>query len=480
MNTIDATVRKAHAEAIVVQRQWRDMLPATRFSTIGRVAAEICQSYNELAAAIGRPASHAEILASEVIPLAEACKFTSKRGSRILANRNYCGFPQAWWMGRIGVRIQLEPWGTVLILAPWNYPLFLAGSQTIQAIAAGNAVLLKPSPGCERVSELFCRCLVAAGIPQGLVQILPSDVEAGQCAMHLGIDKVVLTGSAATGRAVLKTLADRLTPSTMELSGCDAVFVLPDADLEKVARSVAYSLALNHGATCIAPRRIFLNSNQQPILIQLLSEHLANAVPLPVRPSIFLQVKDLIAEAISQGAVAVIGSPESASEEAFRPTVLQNVKATMRVAAADVFAPISSLIQIQDMNQAIEMDSCCKYHLGASVFGSETQARKLANRIQAGNVAINDIVVPTADPRVAFGGWGNSGWGVTRGAEGLLEMARPKVIMTRRGKWMPHLDPKLASDPIVLGHILKLFHSRSVIQKLRSAMAIMAAGSKRN
>jgi aldehyde dehydrogenase (NAD+) len=205
-------------------------------------------------------------------------------------------------MGRIGVYVQPEPWGLVLILAPWNYPLLLAGVQMIQAVAAGNAVLVKPSPGCERVTLLLRDCMTAAGIPEELVQVLPSDVEAGEAAIRLGVDKVVLTGSAGTGRKVLHMLADEFTPSTMELSGCDAAFVLPQADLKRAAKSIAFALKMNGGATCIAPRRIFVTQDNFSILCDLLNEELIDAAPTPLRPQILAQATELIAEAIAGGA----------------------------------------------------------------------------------------------------------------------------------------------------------------------------------
>jgi len=378
----------------------------------------------------------------------------------------------SWWMGRIGVSVRPEPWGLVLILAPWNYPLFLAGVQMIQAVAAGNAVLVKPSPGCERVTLLFRDCMTAAGIPKELVQVLPSDVEAGEAAIRLGVDKVVLTGSVGTGRQVLHMLADELTPSTMELSGCDAVFILPQADLKRAAKSIAFALKMNGGATCIAPRRIFVTAANKAALCDLLNEELNAAAQIVLRPQILAQARELISAAVAGGARLLTESHPDRIEN-FSPTVLVDVQPKMRVAQADVFAPLASVIQVADMTEAVRIDANCPYHLGASVFGPEPHASYWAEQIQAGCVTLNDTLIPTADPRVSFGGRGHSGWGVTRGPEGLLEMTRLKVICERRGHWMPHFDRKVAGNQSVLTHLLKFFHGRTLSERIRNGLAFI-------
>ena len=408
---------------------------------------------------------------------ADACKFAAKHGPRILAPYSHQTLLGSWWMGRIGVSVRPEPWGLVLILAPWNYPLLLAGVQMIQAVAAGNAVLVKPSPGCERVTLLLLECMTAAGIPKELVQVLPSDGEAGEAAIRLGVDKVVLTGSARTGRKVLHLLAEELTPSTMELSGCDAAFVLPQADLKRAAKSIAFALKMNGGATCISPRRIFVTAENKAALCDLLAEELIGARPTPLRPQILAQATELIAEAVASGA-RLLTIHDPAHGESFQPTVLVDVLPTMQVAQADVFAPLAAVIEVDDMTEAVRIDVNCPYHLGASVFGPEPHASHWAEQIQAGCVTLNDTLVPTADPRVSFGGRGHSGWGVTRGPEGLLEMTRLKVICERRGRWMPHFDRKIAGNQSVLKHLLKFFHARTLSERLRSGFAFIRSQAK--
>jgi acyl-CoA reductase-like NAD-dependent aldehyde dehydrogenase len=483
LSNIEDIVAKAKKAAIDAQRKWRNSASRDRFRAIFAVASELAQKSDQLVAAVQRPATPAEILTSEVFPLADACKFAGKQGPRILAPYSHQTLLGSWWMGRVGVSVRPEPWGLVLILAPWNYPLFLAGVQMIQAVAAGNAVLVKPSPGCEQVTLLLRDCMTAAGIPEELVQVLPSSIEAGEAAIRIGVDKVVLTGSVGTGRKVLHMLADELIPSTMELSGCDAVFVLPQADLKRAAKSIAFALKMNGGATCIAPRRIFVTAENKDALCDLLSTELKDAMTTTLRPQIFAQAKDLIDEALAGGARLLTGQGKQSDHDMLRTTefsttVLVDVQPKMRVAQADVFAPLASIIQVADMTEAVRIDSSCPYHLGASVFGPEPHASHWAEQIQAGCITLNDTLIPTADPRVSFGGRGHSGWGVTRGPEGLLEMTRPKVICERRGRWMPHFDRKVANNQSVLTHLLKFFHARTLSERLRNGLAFIRSQSR--
>lgn len=466
-------VENALETANRIQQQWANQLLRQRLSVVGKVAGQLASSFEPLLDALPRPnASRAEMIASEILPLADACRFAAKVGRQVLAPKALTLRNGAWWMGRIGVRQLAEPWGTVLILAPSNYPLLLPGVQIIQAVAAGNAVLAKPAPGCERVLERFVELLVAAGVPQDLVQILPSSIEYAQEAMRQGVDKVVLTGSVHTGRAVLRQLADTLTPSTMELSGCDAVLILPQADLKPVVDCLDYALRLNGGATCIAPRRVFVTPLHHSKLVEKLKAKITReeipGVSVP-RQSVS-RLRHAAEQAIAAGAKLVSGRiPSDDTTREMRPIVLDNVTPDMEVARSDIFAPLISILQVDDMAAALDADRSCPYSLGISIFGPKAFAEHWADEVEAGCVVINDIVVPTADPRVAFGGRDQSGWGVTRGRAGLAEMTRPKAICSRHGNWRPHLDPVHGDNAELLEQLLQIFHASGWSRRFTAA-----------
>lgn len=399
-------------QARAAQREWAARPLSARLRTIRALRHGLAARSAELARVVagesGRPA--AEILSAEIIPLAAACRFLERDAGEILAARRLGSEGQPVWLAGVEAEVRRDPLGLVLVIAPANNVLFLPGVQTVQALTAGNAVLWKPGQGGLPAAKVFASLAAQAGLAAGLLTVLPEDPEAGRQAIAAGVDKVLLTGSAATGREVLADLAHRLVPATVELSGCDAVFVLPGADLDRVARAVRFGLALNGGTTCIAPRRIF--------------------APPALAPDL-----------------------------------------EKRLAALRVELPVTAA----GIEEALAADTQCPYALGASIFGPEAEALALARRVRAGVVTINDLIVPTADPRLPFGGRGESGFGVTRGAEGLLDLTVPKVVAIRRGRRLPHLGEPHPGDAELFHAYLSLTHGGGLRDRLRGAMDLARA-----
>ena len=406
-----------------------------------------------LAATVDRRA--ADTLVAEVLPLAEAARFLVREAPRILASRPAAG-RRPMWLAGVSATIRREPLGVVLVLAPSNYPLFLPGAQVLQALAAGNAVCVKPAPGCSAPMRALAALLAEAGLPPGLLRVLGEGQAAGVAAVRAGFDRILLTGSAETGARVLADAASALTPATMELSGSDAVFVLDGADLDLVARSLAYGLRLNGGATCIAPRRVFVPPALAPALERALLALVPSIPPARVPERVAARLGDLVADAIQQG--ARLCTPGEAPDGAGLPTVLADATPAMRLLQEDVFAPWLAFVPAADPAAALAAAAACPFALGASVFGPEAEAVALAGQVRAGSVCVNDLIVPTADPRLPFGGRGRSGFGVTRGAEGLLEMTAVKTISVRRGRFHPQLDAPRPDDAARFAHLLALLH----------------------
>ncbi len=410
-------------------REWAALGLAARLGVIRRARPLIAREAAALAATVARPP--ADTLVAEVLPLAEAARFLLREGPRLLRPRAPRGGRPLWLMG-VRAEIRREPRGAVLILAPGNYPLFLPGAQALQALAAGNAVCVKPAPRASAPMLALADLLRRAGLPEGVMQVL--DEAAGPDASRAGFDHIVLTGGAETGVRVLHAAADTLTPATMELSGVDAVFVLPGADLGLVAACLAYGLRLNGGATCIAPRRVFVPAGLAAALEARLAPLLPPAAAAP--PAIADRLAALAAAAAAAGARIVAPAP----------MILADARPDMALLQQDVFAPWLALVPVRDEAAALEAAALCPFALGASVFGPPAAARAMALRVRAGSVCVNDLIVPTADPRLPFGGRGRSGFGLTRGAEGLLDMTVIKTVSTRTGRFRPHLAAASARD----------------------------------
>ena len=210
--------------------------------------------------------------------------------------------------------------------------------------------------------------------------------------------------------------------------------MLPGADLGLVARCLAYGLRLNGGATCIAPRRVFATPEAAADLEGLLVALLPGVPDASPPDAVANRLDGLLADAVASGARLHHAGRG-------RPAVLADARATMPLLQQDVFAPWLALLPVDDMEAALRADALCPFALGAAIFGPADAARTLASRVRAGSVCINDLIVPTADPRLPFGGAGRSGFGRTRGAEGLLEMTTVKTVSERAGRFRPHLAP---------------------------------------
>ncbi len=501
----NSTVASRFSRAYGAQLLWRDLKLKDRLAILSKLRELLVRDRLMLAQAIQIPnrQSYAATISAELMPLADSVRWLCRRARHILKTRYTQRRHTPLWLGLLESSVVRVPHGLVLIIGAGNYPLYLTGVQALQALAAGNAVALKPAPGAELVTERFVDLLKEAGVPSDLCVLLDSSVEAAQDAIEAGVDKVVLTGSSRSGRNVLKQLADSLTPATMELSGCDAMYVLPGADIHRVCDTIAFTLKLNGGASCLAPRRIFVPQKTYEVFHRLLSQRLTAESQKEWRTQIprlvFQKLQTGVKEAVQAGA-RVFESPhanialttsisnlstttsERVDGVSIGHLVLTDMNPTMSLCSADIFAPLVMIVPVADWAEALQFDSMCPYALTASVYGPLEDALRMTKFISAGSITINDALVPTADPQLPFGGRGESGFGVTRGDEGLLSMTVPKVITIRRGSWLPHLQPSSPADESLLDGLLQFNHSGSLLKRLlglrQTIQAAMASRKK--
>lgn len=461
MDAAEIPIDTASGRARSAQRAWAQRPVAARLRILRALRRLVAARAAEMIAAIGERYGRdpAETLAAELIPFADACRYLEGAAARLLRVRRLGMRGRPLWLAGARAEVRRAPLGVVLILAPGNYRLLLAGVQAIQALVAGNAVLVKPAPGAAEPMRLLGEWLAEAGLPEGLFVLLGEDVAAAKAAVAAGVDKVILTGAPATGRAVLADLAPRLTPAALELSGNDAVFVLEGADLDLVARALAWGIGLNGGATCIAPRRVFGSPQAMAGLATRLAPLIAAMPAVPVDAPRLDDAAAMIDEAVAAGG-RLIGPAPVAGTRAMHPVVVTGAAPGMRLLVEDPFAPLACLVAAADTEAALAMADRSPYGLGAAIFGPEAAARDLVPRLRAGVVTINDLIAPTADPRLPFGGRGESGYGVTRGAEGLLEMTAPLAVVARSGRARPHYGPRRPEDAAMLEAFLRLMHGR--------------------
>jgi acyl-CoA reductase-like NAD-dependent aldehyde dehydrogenase len=469
----------ALAAARRAQASWRSLPVEERLGVVRRLRGRLAGRALGLADRVTLPQRRgpAETLSAEVLPLLDACRFLERDAARVLAPRRLGRRRRPLWLAGSWVELRREPRGVVLVIGPANYPLLLPGVQAIQALVAGNAVLVKPAPESSGPLRMVADELAAAGLPEGLLQLLGEEVERASAAIAAGVDLVVLTGSHETGRTVLAELAERVTPAVMELSGCDPVLVCGDADLDLAAEALRFGLTLNGSFTCIAPRRVFVDASRAAGLEERLRSRLAGAAERPLPNGVASRVVALAGEAIAAGARVVAGALPSG--EAMAPLVLAEVPAGCAILNADLPAPVLMLQPVAGDEEALRRAAEGPYRLGATVFGRGAGARRLAEQVAAGVVVVNDLIAPTGDPRVPFGGSGASGFGVTRGAEGLLEMTVTRAIIERRGRLRPHLDPPRAGDERLFAAFAAAFHAPTVGARLRAAVEVARLGAER-
>lgn len=423
-----------------------------------------------VAADVGRPA--VEVLATELLPTAAALKFLERRAARVLAPRRVSGLLRPTWLLGCRDAVHRRPWGVVGVIGTWNYPVFLNVVQVAQALVAGNAVLWKPSEHTPRTADLTHRLFLDAGFPPGLFAKLPATRDAGPLLADADVDYVVFTGSEAVGRRLAAGLGERLVPSTMELSGCDAMIVLDDADVAMAAKGAWFGVTLNRGQTCIAVRRILVQRERYSSFAEALGRLAAGAKPVPlVTRGQVEQANHLVADATDRGATVLgaacgvaLASADSGSRLSVVPTILADASPDMLVCTEASFAPVAAVMPFDADADAVALVAKCPFALAASVFtANPDRGLWFAERIAAGHVTINDVLAPTAHPATPFGGRGSSGWGVTQGAEGLLGMTAPQAVTVRRGSYRPHLDD--ATEPgsgtaDVLGGLFRATHGR--------------------
>jgi len=462
------------------QSAWRDRALGERRRILGRFRRGLFEHRTEMAALIeresGKPA--AEAMMADVITTLDACRFCERRARTLLASRTVIPSNIALWRKR--VTIALEPHGVIGIISPWNYPLLLPASTTLAALVAGNAVVLKPSELTSATAVRLGELLHEAGVPEAVMQVLPGDGETGAALANAAIDKLFFTGSAATGRRVAAACARRLVPYALELGGSDPSVVLDDADLDAAVSGILWGRFSNAGQTCVAPKRAIVLDAVHDAFVQRLSKAAARLVvgsgaagsdvgPM-IRPSQADLLESQLRDAERRGA-RVIGGGRGAGHF-FAPTIVADVTAGMRVAHEETFGPLLAIIRVRDDEEAIAVANDTSYGLSASVWGRDlTRARRIAGRIDAGTVHVNDVVSVVGMADVPHGGVKESGTGRLHGDAGLRECVREKAIVVDpfpswRQPWWFGYGAEHARN---IDAFARFWHGRSFVERLSGA-----------
>jgi acyl-CoA reductase-like NAD-dependent aldehyde dehydrogenase len=367
--------------------------------------------------------------------------------------------------------LEYQPLGVVGVIGPWNYPVFTPMGSIAYALAAGNAVVFKPSEHTPAVGTWLADAWRAAvpDVPDAL-QVVTGHGKTGAALCRAGVGKLAFTGSAPTGRKVMAACAETLTPVLMELGGKDAMIVDDDADVAAAADAAVWGAMSNAGQTCIGIERVYATERVYDAFVAEVTEKVRGLRPgtdgeAAYGPMTMASQTDVVRRHVDDavaagGRVAAGGTVEG---RMVAPTVLLDVPETSAAVREETFGPTLTITRVRDAEEALERTNATSYGLAGAVFSrSKDKAMDLARRMKTGMTSVNSVLTFASIPALPFGGVGESGFGRIHGEDGLKEFTRAKAITRQRVALPVNLmsfgRPAQAAD--ALARVMGLVHGR--------------------
>lgn len=440
VDTAVATAREAFNSGV-----WRNTPPEERAAVLERAADLIDQRIGDIA----------QVVSSEMgAPASAVATLQQLPGTGVL--RAYAAAVRSypWQEHRTGLfgttRITREPVGVVGAITAWNVPLFLTCNKFGAALAAGCSVVLKPAPETPLTSNLVAEILTEAGVPEGVISVLPGATATGEALVsHPDVDKITFTGSTAAGKAIGAACAQTLKRCSLELGGKSAAIVLDDVDVAASAGMLTFLGLFNTGQACVAQTRVLVpRSRHDEIVDAMVAAAKAMKVGPPSDPEAQLgpvitdkqrsRIEEYIEAGKQAGATPVLEStrPEGLDDGFFlTPTIFTGVNNDMTIAREEIFGPVLSVIAYDDVDEAIAIANDSDYGLAGSVWTSDVQrGLEISTKVRTGTFGINWYAI---DPESPFGGYKNSGIGRENGREGLESFLEHKSTMLPMGYQLP-------------------------------------------
>lgn len=452
-------VKEAVAQARQAQPAWANLTFKQRGRVILQARELMLAERDEIATLVSRETGKptAEAVSMEIVPTLDAMHYFAHATENLLRPQKI-DIGQYGLMGRTST-ILYRPLGVVGIISPWNFPLATPADEVVMALMAGNAVVLKPSELTPLIALKLDDIFRRAGLPPGLLHVLTGDGSTGAALVDARVDKIMFTGSVATGKRVAEAAAKYLTPVVLELGGKDPMIVLADADLEMAARGAVWGAFANSGQACASVERCYVAETIAPKFIERVVQEtrrlkqglgtdeavdvgaMSNERQLQI-------VVDHVNDAKQRGAQILTGGRRGQSGQGganatgcfYEPTVLTNVNHDMIIMRDETFGPVLPVMTFKTEDEAVALANDSVFGLTASVWTKNiARGKRIAARIEAGTVMVNEVVYTHGIAQTPWGGVKDSGYGRTHGRLGLLELVHPQHIHVNRLSFLPDL-----------------------------------------
>ena len=465
-------VAAAVSRARTNQPAWGRRSPGERADHLRRIRARLAVRAGELAEVIAAETGKPDFDAmAEVLSCAVLFTHTARRVPKVLAPEKVSAFPL--YVKRAEIRY--EPYGVVGVISPWNYPAFVPVQALSGVLAAGNTAVLKPSELTPLTGVLLAEIINEAGA--SLVDVVTGDGATGAALSSSDVDKIAFTGSPGTARHILRSAAENLTPTVMELGGKDAMIICDDADIDAAARTAVAGCFANAGQTCIAVERVLVTRRNhaafraaavraaQRVTVGPERTKHVGAITQPTQIDV---IERRILEAAATGATVVLGGHrrDDLGASFFEPTIVDDVRPDMALAREETFGPVLSIIPVDDLDEAVHVANDCDYGLAGSVFGRDRRVVDgVVERFATGAISVNDALATALLPGLPFGGVRSSGFGRLHGDAGIREFAVPKAVATSRPGFLPGLTGSMFGSvrpsAAQVGTLLRMLWGRS-------------------
>jgi succinate-semialdehyde dehydrogenase/glutarate-semialdehyde dehydrogenase len=432
-----AEVAAAVGKAREAAAWWAGIGYAERRHRLLRWRADLARRLPELAQLMhretGKPVAEAIVEAGGGI---DHIAWAARHARRVLRSRRV---PSSLLQIEYSARLEYQPFGVVGVIGPWNYPVLTPLGSIGYALAAGNAVVFKPSEYTPAVGSWLAARFAEAVPEQPVFQTIFGTGETGAALTRAGVDKVAFTGSTATGKKIMAACAETLTPVLMECGGKDAMIVDADADPDAAAEAATWGGLTNAGQTCVGIERVYVADAVYDAFLARLVERAgrlkvgaedADIGPITM-PAQLDTIRRHIDDALARGGRAVLGGPEAVAPPYAHPTILVDVPEDAAAVQEETFGPTLTVARVKDAEEGVRLANASRYGLGGAVF-SRTRGVELARQIRSGMTSVNSAISFAGQPALPFGGVGDSGFGRIHGADGLREFSRPKAITKRR------------------------------------------------